>query len=453
MYKSVSLCCLFLLLFSNWIYAQGVDFIIEKPQKFIVPSTKVNLEKDGNLPSGNTWVVFSDRPYNKTYTKPRGGKVKNILDYLEPFYVAAWEGDYLNIVREVNLEDDSIDSFEDYGWIHLDRLLLWNHCLTADNEINLKAIIPKNKNNIKLFYPDETESASFGIFYVYKMDKESVLLGRKSSFISDYTNVSDCIITWIPKSELFLWDDIQVIMPVVSERIADTICNPPSIHAYKDIKSAKKYERDCAYARKSLISIDRNQDSWGSNTLRFPVVQSENDIFEISIVKDIHKLNVTEREASSVFLPKKCGKCDQVFFKSQLLLSVTNLSRIFSVLNAFEDINRDSENMRQMIYAHWIGFLENEDIETNGIKVGDLPIGLVHNHFFYDELEGLIDPSLTVNSFLDESVVSNLQAVKYLLQIQESEKRIRAIINDRTPTSTFTSNGSLYYWVDMDYLP
>ncbi len=134
---------------SNLIFGQVTETFLCVPQKFIIPTEDVDYEDNNKYLNGSLWVVYSDRQYNKSYTTPKRGEVKNILEFLSPFFVAERNGNYLNLFKQMFDEHDSTYKFIDYGWVHMDNLLLWNHSFISTGNINIKAIVVHSKKTEK----------------------------------------------------------------------------------------------------------------------------------------------------------------------------------------------------------------------------------------------------------------------------------------------------------------
>lgn len=93
------------------------------------------------------WIVYSDRARNTTSLAPGGTVVHKEMEFMEPMLVTGSKGDYLQLVKysEGMLKNEKIadrKNAEYYGWIHKDKLLLYNSSVTEiRNGIKLKSTL------------------------------------------------------------------------------------------------------------------------------------------------------------------------------------------------------------------------------------------------------------------------------------------------------------------------
>ena len=102
------------------------------------------------------WVVYSDRAGNKTTARPGRTLVHTELEFMEPLIVIGKRGDYYKLIR---YNPDVLNNWrfagkkdaEYCGWIHKERLLLFNNTITeVRNGIKLKNLTAVQESRIIL---------------------------------------------------------------------------------------------------------------------------------------------------------------------------------------------------------------------------------------------------------------------------------------------------------------
>jgi len=244
-------------------YSQKLpDMAIGMPQQFDRPHP--DIEK--NIPSAKherAWKVYSDRNNNMTYTGPGGNEVRDTIQYMQRFYVAEMQGDYLHIYKDPirpNFPGIS-SSAESYGWIHKDHLLLWEHSLVnQQNHIDKKAMILSTFERITSekiedqlveyrFDPGLTETTGgkariFEILFVYKILDDAVLLGEDVGIYGTEEDVVGLMKGWVPKGSVTFWDHRFTLEPnweAAAYREREEKDVVPTVFA--DARAARDYQR------------------------------------------------------------------------------------------------------------------------------------------------------------------------------------------------------------------
>ncbi len=293
--------------------AQITGKVLEIPEKFKVPSENVDDKVGDKFIQGATWEVFSDRPNNKTFAEADGGAIVTTLDFLEKCYVLAESGEYLHLVKDPNLKYDGIltSSAKDMGWVNKDNLLLWMHCLvTKTGRIDKKAMVLNTVQAIKnalqgkdskivrfckdpqLKVRSEYESQLFQIFYVYKKNATSVLLGRNSR-ISESSYIEEDILGWVPSNRINFWDHRIALEPNWDfEAAKERQSNRLKSEIFYSRNNAEKYQT------KNQINSDSifwNADPYDKRNIgdwrRFPILSNKDGILKVGVMGEIQSAN------------------------------------------------------------------------------------------------------------------------------------------------------------------
>ena len=75
------------------------DRAIGMPEHFDRPFLDLETEIS-EVQYSRPWKVYSDRNENKSYTSPEGTVVNSNIGFMQRFYVAEREGDYLHIYKD-----------------------------------------------------------------------------------------------------------------------------------------------------------------------------------------------------------------------------------------------------------------------------------------------------------------------------------------------------------------
>ena len=436
----------------SFVYGQNERAFMDVPQKFILPLDNVDYKEDTSVMKGSDWVVYSDRQYNKTYTKANGNDVKYIIDFLARFVVGDRDGRYLNIYKYDSIKD----GFIDYGWIDMDNLLLWNHALISPSEVNIKAIIVKNNKNRDLFQNQLSDTAmNFAIFHVYKYLNNSVLIGRRPNFFNSDSDIGNCIVTWIPTENIWIWKAISAIEPVFCTSTPETElqCKPSVLRIYSDRKSVKKFRKNYSFSKNQLLSIDRADDYWTSVKMRFPLIAVNKDnIAEVVLLNKLHVTSTKNQDGILTgFTPIDDKLNKKVFFNEVLLYSSKDIAKINTLLSALS--NTFGSNVRQQIYEVWFKILEDKYYGVPKESLLTMKMSSIHNVFFHKQLNIYLNENIRLGQLLDSNFVSEKEIISYVTDIKESHNHILNMLNEKNYKSVFLSNGVLYYWIDSKMLP
>jgi len=305
-YKILMMLIIFLVLIPSVGY---VDEVNEIPRKYLMPvDSESLLDPTNKLRKGQAWQVFSDRNNNKTYTKPDGINHHKTLSFLEVFYVAEEQDDYVRIVKDSELNFLTMSpSVKNYGWIKKTRLLIWSHCLvTEKGKINTKAMVLNTIEHLKQpdddepsivrfrkgpdIYYDNTgnESKLFQFFFVYKRDNYWVLLGR-DAMVYDQNHPKDTIVGWAPIKRLTMWDHRIAVEPNWEKDAVKERRNGLKAKFFVDDGIARKYKKG-KHVKPIHILWDRDPlgERYIGEWRRFPLLKKiNNEIFQAGVMGDI----------------------------------------------------------------------------------------------------------------------------------------------------------------------
>jgi hypothetical protein len=498
------------LLFANGCKSQ-VN-ILQIPEKYKYPTEFTDYYKSLITVPGTVWVVFSDRNNNKTYESAFSLKEKSSLQFLDKLYVIDEQDHFLHVVKDTEI-GESGKLYEDCGWIEKQYLLLWEHCLYSHKKnqekkaivintidyLNEKAI---NEGKIQEVFSDpdlkiatNANLEMFDFYYVYKINKNSVLLGNKARIFKNDT-INTNIIGWIPINRVAFWDTKIGIEPNwEGDAVKERKKNNTEFKIFADEISAeiyrnKKTTNDNYVIWNEEISQKRNSGDW----LRFQLIETKNDIMKIGfqgqIISAVDSLgkNITNKNYISNrvnyfplntftylkiftnnknlrkiyndnyqlyltgYLPKKISDSKYPLYKLNIMLTRIELSDLIIKLKKFYEPFLRSENIisfqNEIKKLHKLEIPEISDEEIMNMKVGELLANL-----FYISSNDKIDNC----RFSDLNFVNNISKEdfsKYCNRITSNLIDIEKIFNDDIyEYMYYYKNKQSFYWISEDYLP
>lgn len=489
----------FLIISQNMCFSQiAGGKVLSMPGDMIVPKQESVMESAfTNFIPGNTWIVFSDRTSNRTYTMAYGHLIYKILDFMEWFYVLETKDDYLHLIK-----DDSIDEYGnvsvnaiDYGWIEAKNLLLWRHCLVnEDSDDNLKVltIVPAENDlitgllddnliNRKVFLnPDLTNDKQNDLFpqheiyYAYKIVEDAILIG-----LSPYFRKSDggVIKGWIAKNQILLWNDKNAIEPSFS--FEDTL----SVSCiFIDPISAQKNNNNEFIDDKYLSWRYRLKDkNIKGIDLRFPVLKEINkDVYKVCIVGMIGKnananefgdynasftdylrlmgfseFNLQRLSGNNVFvydIGYASIKPGITGFKRVLLFDLFELSEKLDLLKKWAvslRMNNSGEYFQEIVGDELkIKFQQKERSYFYDYTFDDITRTL-----FGTPCQSAYMKSKTLKE-LTRSVEFNNEDFQFFLnRLNNNVTELENIIQTKPVNIFFKSNNIEYYWIDIKLFP
>jgi hypothetical protein len=281
-----------LLFFSTIALGQSAK-VLKRPLEYVRPDGSVLDSHDSKVPKkgGDDWTVFSDRNDNAVYSTPNGGSESGRIKFGEVFYVTGVEGEWLELYT---MESGKAKS--KVGWIHKDKILLWNTAIRKKGfTVKVLAMIKDLSvlGNAGNYLSKEGEGSVYcydrpmhdkkfqngkklGLFqlmFKMKEEKDMVLLAYESYF-SSYT--SETVIGWVPKEVINEWEYRLTVEPNYSE-IARTQ------RSVKNVKLPvfKENNKDAAFAfakegspapQTSIFQFKSEFESVRSEEMRMPLL-------------------------------------------------------------------------------------------------------------------------------------------------------------------------------------
>jgi hypothetical protein len=459
----------FLLLFFSTanIYSQDLSGLkaMEIPQQLVLPQQDLLLKKieDFKVLHGNVWEVYSDRTFNKTYTKPGGGSVFKSLQYLDKYYVAEVKKKYLHIVKDAFLRNNRTfsDSAEDYGWISLNKLLVWNHCLVDANQNNERGFIFYNADT-KVYFKNENSNSgvipdNFQIVYIFKKDNEKLLIGKSIRLSAKKLLIDESIIGWVNKDLVTLFPSNTFAEPCDekiygNEKLPKNIYNPVFLDKRSLIKALVKNKYNLT---KILYKRNNNYEKFPPVVLRFPIISMVDTI--ATLLCYYPELNKNNPGEFNSFLEKTNafyeGYCNVPIIKNGLsynrvvLLDKSQLTRLISDINFLLILlttEQDSDNVQEALKKHF------DKSTKKGISISndsfnfsilfEREYGILSNHLFQ---------SLPLETLFSSSEIKE----QYISKLKEKIRLLKKIFNNSDSDRLFISNNNQYYWIPGDYIP
>jgi hypothetical protein len=306
----LSFFAVFVLLLANSMFAQksliGTK-ILDRPVRYVdgpdgtyeAPSP----EKKGR--KAVLYIVYSDRDNNPTYESPKSGaKVKETIGFMQPFFVVEDAEDYVHIVefnaKGYDLLSKKITSdLKDYGWIHKDKMLLWQHamidrktrftkkCLAVNSLKTLQNVEQYAKgDNLRLYNEPKSGKENnadvrlYNFLYVYDEEAGYVLIGKQIKF---EPGSKDVILGWVNKDIIQIWDQRMALEPKGGSAGQLRKNNDTPIRIYTEEKDARGYQqRGKSYEGGVELPFS---DSWDreypSEWKRLPIIDFPKDGAEI----------------------------------------------------------------------------------------------------------------------------------------------------------------------------
>lgn len=156
------------------------------PRRYSVNYNYENVKSEWSELNKKSWVVYSDRQGNATTMRPGGTLPFKVLEYMEPLYVIGRKGDYYKLIKydPAVLKNERLSKRKDaefYGWIHKDRLLLFNNSETeVRNGIKLKSLASITDCGVVLEAEKYFNSDSMLLYSTPKLDTVRGSVGLNS---------------------------------------------------------------------------------------------------------------------------------------------------------------------------------------------------------------------------------------------------------------------------------
>lgn len=482
------------------------------PYKYNLPTENINTLPTHNVQE-ESWIVFSDRNDNITYTEYKGKIVEKNIKFLEKFYVVEEKGNWVRLIKDDNFnltKNTPSVAYHEYGWINKKFLLLWdksivNNISKIDKKVmlvNKPSVFKKNDdyNNV-LFYLDpdlkvksNIKQNLYEILFVYKITDKSVLLGTTPRFNKNDT-VGKYVLGWAPKDKIISLENLIAIEPNFNiEAIKERIDNNIKTQIFINQTQAMKFKQGKINNNNNNLAI-WNNDKYGKRKngswLRFPILPCENckdkGIIKIGVIGEINnndnKFNPSKNKYidpyTSVMLNllKKSGISDdklsiackkkyQFFstgftsikidnlkyplFKKVLLIDRQQLGDMLNELgHVYNALTENKE--RKAVQNVWKKIIKKYSEDKN---FENLTIKEINENFFGLQETSSLLMNVKLKDITNESIVSEKEFQKYKNIIHKKYKNLNNIFNTDNYPYSFMSNEIMYYWILLeDYLP
>ena len=230
-----------------------------------------------------TWVVYSDRANNTTYTTPDKTQKLGELDFAEKVCIAEIVGDMALVYTDDKANYPNIPSnAKSKGWIPMENLLLWNRCPTDQRGVQKKGIIAVNLNkmskdekfqeryykspdNLTQYLPLNTD---MNFYYVMKEtpDGEFTLLSTSARI-----NSAQTFYGWVNKNAYTEWNQRSCLEPNWYPKFVETHSNNYRVYIYES-ETGVDHVTYWQYGTKNGDKNPLYQYRMNPNQLRFPIL-------------------------------------------------------------------------------------------------------------------------------------------------------------------------------------
>lgn len=445
--------------------------VLSTPAKYIRPYNDILLNKSKDRNDGRLWCVFSDRNNNETFKSRKGKKVKKSkIGFLEQFYVLKEAGEWVKLVKDPGMDYTGKLSpqHEKYGWMHKSKLLLWTHALIDKETRNdHKVLIHKqsasqkvaedqyNDQSIKSFaQPDlsgvpNEDLEDFQLFFIYKEQEESLLIG-KTSWVANKEKIKEVIIGWVRQDQVIPWKTRVAIEPNWdAEAIRECKIRNQSIWWFSDVNVALQFQKGIkGSGRNVVLKTECLDERLPGAIIRFPLTRLINN----NIIECYLTGQTGTPLATKAFIPYKIRGQSYPLFKYVVLLDRVELSEL---LKDMEDLNLiiGKPDLRYQLRNTWGAIIrrhlgnihEKEFIEKSLPELTQIAYGLpLKNKYFQ---------TIKYKDIIDSDTFSPEMLKNYTRVIKEKYDQLKFIFNDFSYPYSFNTNDVTYYWIDINLLP
>jgi hypothetical protein len=433
------------------------DFkILNIPQKFIVPTDESDLKDDKIYFEGYSWTVYSDREFNKSYTQPGSDIPLKKLDNLEAYQVVEWKKNYLHIVKMTQNKEGSGTNLEDYGWVEMSKLLLWNHCLVnPDNYCNKKAIVIYSERTGYLFEKKAPgdDALNFRVLYIYKSFGDKYLIGTSPRLPKDAQNVSG-IIDWVEKDLMWEWDEIEAVEPNCHFRKqlpgGKYIATPV---IFKSEGAAGNYAASGTFKEKDLLwSNDSCEERMPATWLRFPILTNEGQVITVGIFPGYYKLKGVD---GGQLVKGYCAleqDMAQTMFTKVIFTSQEELGKIVSIYNSFFELVGPAPTISNVAET-WKSILLEERYDQRNKDQSLLTFQDINRMLFSYNHSNFLPADLPMQVYSAGANASIIDIELYLKHLDDNLVHLKEILNEKKYEIGFFSNTNHYYWLPARLLP
>lgn len=487
--------------------SQSYGRAFEIPEKYKIAKDGVSDDEAFKLIAGTIWEVYSDRRNNITYTQPNGRLVKAILSFMDRFYVSERRLDYLRIMKDPDISPYGFFSknAEDYGWIHVSKILPWDHCLVSSDLIDKKAILSSasfvydigkhlfthiSNDAIPVFEDPELRFATdvrfspYEVFFLYKSCDNAYLVG-KSSRLDPVENL-DTYMGWVSKDNVLIWENRIAIEPnwdalAVDERKRNRIVTS----VFFDPVSASMYMNGSFVSQNyALWQNDPYEYRMSGEMLRFPVLSHHGTLLKVAVfgklstshfrsgqpantlrlsefsrtTKD-YTLTFTPFSAMNLLFPEEIrsdlapgiqvgytpfnvNNLNQPLYKYVFMLSKLELADQIWLYNQI--VNAKSRKNVQVVMLEK---LKNQMPEMKDQDILEFPLSELLPIYlglpvYYGHFPDGRLRDLTRPWIINEEVFNS-----FMVKVMDKLEKLQTVFNQTNHPCSFSSNGIRYYWI------
>ena len=324
----------FYLLFINLFLCIGLSYgqktVLGKPEAFLRPLDREDFVARANLkPSKEAWVVVNDRANNITYKKDKKTKFKT-LDFKDWFYVTEIKKGWIRLTKATVVGKKIRGKSEDYGWIRMEKMLLWSSgLLDPSSKINRKAFLLNRmddvssimdqvdggeKKEIVQIYRDPAgktiadSKKIYEFYFILKKEGDYYLLS-KAEKISTRT-VNEALVGWVRKNRLTDWNTRIALEPNFKINAYQERASNKSLRvvAYGTDSGAKNHAEsgriniDEAFWDNDPISIKKEQLAttnprrFKGGVVRFPLLSQQGNYYRSGVIGKITIRDKNQKE-------------------------------------------------------------------------------------------------------------------------------------------------------------
>jgi hypothetical protein len=432
------------------------------PQEYILP--EINSDKGNTIGTrtGTIWEVFSVSNGNKTYSNFEGKTVRGQALFLESFFVTNKIGSFLHIFSDAkpDLQRRLLSpSAVDRGWINVNSVLLWRHCLMdTTTKRNIIAMTFSNSSVLDLDSPDQLEKSGIDaffdpdlrenrhiktqakqIYYVYKTTPGSVLLGKDKG-LTFGTDPKETIVGWIPADQCYLPETRVWITPNTDPAAIDEM-------KVKNVYPTLLIDINQAAALKTNPSPDSRQIIWkydpdkdDKSWIFFPVTGRKDDLLKVKVVEDDFK---------TAYAPVKVDYMDNDLFKIVTFISNEQLFEVISNLHIINELSGQSFSRTALIEA-LVEMKKKKSPDMEDDQIMNLTINDFFESVFW--VTNSTDPEMKMKlrKISDPGLVSEKFISSFLRKIKSGEDELKKIANLNQKANSFLSFNTRYFWIELN---
>ena len=309
------------------LYAQGQNFfeVLGRPAAFENPNDGTSNESDrpiADRTSKKPWFVICDRPDTKVHEK--SGRSFDLdaskkLQFGDYYYVVEEEGQYIHLGKAaVNGRKIDKGSFQDFGWVFKNEVLLWAAGLRNERtKINKKAfllnsvkaikeVIAQDRKEIVKIYDGPRSSKTIGektiyeFYFVLKEENDRYLLSKEVNLSTQLLEVNNPIVGWVVKTRVAEWNTRIAMEPNYQEAaFAERKSNPKfQVIAYGDEEAAENHANgsprpDLAFWESDPVKLDpaklakSNPRRFNGTVVRFPLLNTNPKSYTTGVIGEI----------------------------------------------------------------------------------------------------------------------------------------------------------------------